>query len=326
MAVAEPHVPTRAAGAAAEVEQGTSLWQDAWLRLRHNKLAMASLVAVLLILATCFVVPLFIDLDPNAQRLDNKFAGPSAEHWLGTDQLGRDLLHRIIEGGQISLLVAFFATFLTGIIGILYGGISGYVGGKLDSVMMRIVDGLLAMPFLIIVILFRELIKVPVEKLSDWLIADVGLSTDLVLRFGNIAPLIVAIAAFGWLTMARIVRTQSASLVELEYIEAARSLGIGHARILLRHILPNALGPIIIYATLTVPSFILYEATLSFLGLGIEPPHASWGSLIKEGANFLETRPALILIPGLVFSGTLFALNFLGDGLRDALDPKSSKD
>ncbi len=311
---------------AARAEQGTSLWKDAWLRLRRNKLAMVGLVLVVLILAACFVVPLFIDLDPNTQRLDRKFEAPSATHWLGTDQLGRDLLHRIVEGGQISLLVAFFATFLTGIVGILYGGIAGYVGGRVDSVMMRIVDGLLAMPFLIIVILFRELIKVPVEKLSDWLIADVGLSTDLVLRFGNIAPLIVAIAAFGWLTMGRIVRTQAASLVELEFVEAARSLGLGHGRILLRHILPNALGPIIIYATLTVPSFILYEATLSFLGLGIEPPHASWGSLIKEGANFLETRPALILIPGLVFSTTLFALNFLGDGLRDALDPKSSKD
>lgn len=326
MASAPPSATAPGAVPAAEVEKGTSLWKDAWLRLRQNKLAMVSLVVVGLILSICFIVPFFVDLDPNTQRLDAKFAGPGPQHWLGTDQLGRDLLHRIIEGGQISLLVAFFATFLTGMIGILYGGISGYVGGRLDSVMMRVVDGLLAMPFLIIVILFREVIKVPVEKLSNWLIADVGLSTDLVLRFGNIAPLIVAIAAFGWLTMARIVRTQAASLVELEYIEAARSLGLGHTRILLRHLLPNALGPIIIYATLTVPSFILYEATLSFLGLGIEPPHASWGSLIKEGANFLETRPALIIIPGLVFSGTLFALNFLGDGLRDALDPKSSKD
>jgi len=310
----------------AAVEKGSSLWRDAWLRLRRNRLAMASLIAVAAILATCFIVPVFVDLDPNTQRLDDKFAPPSAKHWLGTDQLGRDLLHRIIEGGQISLLVAIFATVLTGIIGVLYGGISGYVGGRTDAVMMRVVDGLLAMPFLIIVILFREVIRARVETVSDYLIREAGFEVDTVLRFGNMAPLIVAIAAFGWLTMGRIVRTQTASVAQLEYVEAARSLGLGHTRILLRHILPNALGPIIIYATLTVPSFILYEATLSFLGLGIEPPHASWGTLIKEGANFLETRPALILVPGLVFSLTLFALNFLGDGLRDALDPQTSKD
>ena len=146
------------------------------------------------------------------------------------------------------------------------------------------------------------------------------------LRFSNLAPLILAIAAFGWLTMGRIVRTAAASLRRQEFVEAARSLGLPHHRILFRHILPNMLGPVIIYATLTIPSFILYEATLSFIGLGIEPPNSSWGILIKEGANFLETNPIILAIPAVLFSITLFAFNFLGDGLRDALDPKSSKD
>ncbi len=314
---------------AAVVEKGSSLWSDAFVRLRKNKLAMLGGIIVTLILIACFIVTPILSangLDANAQDLSNQFAKPSAANLLGTDQLGRDMLMRVLEGGQISLLVAILATVLTVTIGITYGGIAGYVGGKVEATMMRIVDGLLAMPFLIIVILFRELIAVRTDKLAEWLVANWNMSSDFVLRFSNLTPLVLAIAAFGWLTMGRIVRTAAASLRRQEFVEAARSLGLPHRRILFRHILPNMLGPVIIYATLTIPSFILYEATLSFIGLGIEPPNSSWGILIKEGANFLETYPTILAIPAILFSLTLFAFNFLGDGLRDALDPKSSKD
>lgn len=233
---------------------------------------------------------------------------------------------RVLEGGQISLIVAILSTLITVTIGVIYGGIAGYVGGRTHAIMMRIVDGLLAMPFLIIVILFRELIGAYVDQGAEWVVATFELEKQNVQRFANLVPLIFAIAAFGWLTMGRIVCSAAASLTQQEFVEAARSLGLSHRRILFRHIVPNMLGPIIIYATLTIPGFILYEATLSFIGLGIEPPNSSWGILIKEGANFLETQFAILAIPAIMFSLTLFAFNFLGDGLRDALDPKASKD
>ena len=311
------------------LEKGTSLWKDAWHRLFQNKLAVAGLVIIVFIFSACFIGGLIMHkmgIDPNEQDLTNQFAGPSGEHLLGTDQLGRDLLIRILDGGQISLLIAVLATILTVTIGIIYGGVAGYVGGRLGNTMMRIVDGCLAMPFIIVIILFREIISVRVEAIGQFLIHQWDWNRDLILRFSNILPLLIAIAAFGWLTMARIVRTQAASLSQQEFVEAARSLGLSHSRILFRHMLPNMLSPIIIYATLTIPSFILYEATLSFIGLGIEPPNSSWGTLIKEGANFLETKTAMIIYPSIIFALTLFAFNFLGDGLRDALDPKAAKD
>ena len=311
-----------------DAEQGTSLTKDAWLRLKRNTLAMVGLGIVTLVLLACFIGPVLIgdDYNPNAQDLSNTFASPSWEHWLGTDQLGRDLLQRILDGGQLSLLIALSATALTCTMGVLYGTVAGFFGGKLDSTMMRIVDGLLAMPFLIVVILFRELIRDDIGSLAEFLIDDWGWSKSFVLRYTSVIPLILAIASFGWLSMARIVRSSAAELRDQEFIEAARSLGLPRWKIMLRHLLPNMLSPIIIYATLTIPSFILYEATLSFIGLGIEPPYASWGSLIQEGVNFLETEAAMIFIPSLIFTATLFAFNFLGDGLRDALDPKASKD
>ncbi|MDB4409166.1 ABC transporter permease [Akkermansiaceae bacterium] len=311
------------------VEKGFSLWADAYVRLKKNKLAMLGGIVVLSILSSCFILgPIlgWMGHSANNQDLANRFAAPLSSGLFGTDQLGRDLLMRVLEGGQISLLVAIMATVLTVTIGIIYGGIAGYVGGRTGNIMMRIVDGLLAMPFLIIVILFRELISGQVDKIAKFLINDWGFDTDFILRFANLVPLTLAIAGFGWLTMGRIVRTSAASLTKQEFVEAARSLGLSHARILFRHILPNMLGPVIIYATLTIPSFILYEATLSFIGLGIEPPNSSWGTLIKEGANYLETETTVLLIPAIFFSITLFAFNFLGDGLRDALDPKASKD
>ncbi|MGB0144977.1 MAG: ABC transporter permease [Akkermansiaceae bacterium] len=311
------------------VEKGSSLWVDALVRLRKNKLAVAGAIIIGLILLLCFVVAPILSmsgLDGNKQNLENRFAGIGESGVFGTDQLGRDLLIRVLEGGQISLIVAILATFLTVTIGVIYGGIAGYVGGRVGNVMMRIVDGLLAMPFLIIVILFRELITEHIDNGARFLVNDWGWDNDTVMRFAALIPLTIAIAAFGWLSMGRIVRSAAASLSKQEFVEAARSLGLSHQRILLRHILPNMLGPVIIYATLTIPSFILYEATLSFIGLGIEPPNASWGKLIKEGASYLETNTVVLAIPAILFSLTLFAFNFLGDGLRDALDPKASKD
>ena len=316
-------------GEALATEKGTSLWADAYIRLKKNKLAMLGGVVVILILILCFIISPILaasGMNANEQDLTNRFAGVGEKGVLGTDQLGRDLFMRVLEGGQISLLVAIMATCMTVTIGVIYGGIAGYVGGTLGNTMMRIVDGLLAMPFLIIVILFREIITPYIDTLAKFLIDDWGWNDNTVLRFANLIPLTIAIAGFGWLSMGRIVRSAAASLSKQEFVEAARSLGISHRRILFRHILPNMLGPVIIYATLTIPSFILYEATLSYIGLGIEPPNSSWGKLIQEGANYLETNLTVLAVPAIMFSLTLFAFNFLGDGLRDALDPKASKD
>ena len=311
------------------VEKGSSLWADALVRLKKNKLAVVGAVIIAVILFLCFIVAPIMSMSgmkANEQDLENRFAGIGESGLLGTDQLGRDLFMRVLEGGQISLLVALLATMMTVTIGVIYGGIAGYLGGRTGNIMMRIVDGLLAMPFLIIVILFRELITGQIDEIARFLVNDWNWDNDTVMRFANLIPLTIAIAGFGWLSMGRIVNSAAASLSKQEFVEAARSLGLSHTRILFRHILPNMLGPIIIYATLTIPSFILYEATLSFIGLGIESPNSSWGKLIMEGANYLETNQVVLAIPAVMFSLTLFAFNFLGDGLRDALDPKASKD
>jgi oligopeptide transport system permease protein len=227
---------------------------------------------------------------------------PNRTHWLGTDPLGRDLLSRLLYGGGISLMVGLCATVVSLTIGVIYGAIAGFAGGKLDMLMMRIVDILYALPFTIFVIL-------------------------LMVFFGqNIILLFVAIGAVEWLTMARIVRGQVMAIKRQEFVEAAHALGLREGRIIFRHIVPNLLGPIIVYATLTVPEVILLESFLSFLGLGVQPPHSSWGVLIKEGAEVMEEYPWLLIYPGAVMALTLFSLNFLGDGLRDALDVRGSKD
>ncbi len=211
------------------------------------------------------------------------------------------------------------------VIGISYGAISGYVGGRTDAVMMRIVDILYAIPFLVLVILLQEVLSGTAGEAAGWLVQR-GFPEETTFRFANILPLFIAIGALGWLTLARITRSQVLSLKQQEFTQAAVSLGLTPGRVLFRHIIPNTLGPAIVYVTLTIPSFIMYEATLSFLGLGIKAPNSSWGVLIKDGANYMETQPMLLILPGLFFTATLFALNFLGDGLRDALDPKAAKD
>ena len=295
------------------IEKGSSLGRDAWLRLRKNHLAMTSLWFFVTVVLTCFLLPRFSFVsDPNATfpELQSQPAfskatsvgGDEVYYLLGSDHLGRDIFSRILYGGRVSLAVGFLATAVSLTIGVIYGALSGYVGGKTDAAMMRVVDILYALPFMIIVII-------------------------LTTYFGNnLWLLFVCIGAVEWLTMARIVRGQVISLKNQEFVEAARSLGLSQWRIVFRHLIPNTIGPVIVYTTLTVPAVMRLEAILSFLGLGVQPPDASWGSLIKEGADRMASDPSLLVYPAIIFGLTLFSLNFLGDGLRDALDPKSSKD
>jgi oligopeptide transport system permease protein len=307
--------------------QGSSLWQDAWHRLSKNKPALVSLGVLVVIILACFFGPFlpFVK-SPSAISLENVVSPPSGEYWFGTDQLGRDVFSRVLYGGQVSLLVGFVATAVAVIIGVIYGAISGYVGGMTDSIMMRFVDIMFALPFLVLVILFALVVDVPSSDFTTWVIETTGWERDRVAPITTLIPLFIAIGAIGWLTIARIVRAQVMNVKNLEFVEAAISLGLSRPRILFRHILPNVIGPIIIYTTLAVPGIMLLESVLSFLGLGVKPPNSSWGILIKEGADRMEITPYLLLFPSLFFATTLFALNFLGDGLRDALDPKSSKD
>ncbi len=284
------------------LEQGTSLWQDAWHRLAKNKLAVIGAILLALLATASFVAPLVMTQSYETQNLQLGATPPSAQHLLGTDTLGRDLLIRLLYGGRVSISVGLCATAVALTIGVLYGTIAGFVGGKTDAVMMRIVDIIFALPFTVFVIL-------------------------LMVFFGRkFVLLFAAIGAVQWLTMARIVRGQVMSLRRMEFIEAVEALGLPTSKIIFRHMIPNALGPIIVYATLTVPSVMLLEAFLSFLGLGVQPPMSSWGVLIKEGADNMEEFPWLLIFPGLALALTLFSLNFLGDGLRDALDPRASKE
>lgn len=308
-------------------EQGQSLWKDARLRLCRNRAAMASAFFLLLMAFACFILPLFPCIaEPNATDLGNIAASCSWSHPFGTDQLGRDLLARVLYGGRISLLVGVVATFVAFIIGLTYGLISGYVGGRTDALMMRAVDVLFALPFIVLVIVFSLSLAEPSAQLTAAIVDATGWSRDSVAPILGLVPLFIAIGALGWLTLARIVRTQTLELKSQEYVLAARSLGLGHLNILFRHIAPNLLGTVVVYTTLAVPGIMLTESTLSFIGLGVRPPNSSWGTLIKEGADRMEVSPELLFFPALFFCLTLLALNFLGDGLRDAIDPKSAKE
>jgi oligopeptide transport system permease protein len=286
----------------AQTEQRSSLWLDAWIKLRKNRLTLFGFAVLIALCVVSLLTPLIAPYSYEEQDLMLGATPPSAEHWLGTDIFGRDMLTRIMYGGRVSLMVGFVATAVALVIGILWGAIAGFVGGRVDAVMMRIVDIMYALPFMIFIVL-------------------------LMVVFGrNILLLFIAIGAVEWLTMARIVRSQVMALRKQEFIEAAYSMGLSQWTIIRRHIIPNTLGPVIVYTTLTIPSVMLLEAFLSFLGLGIQPPESSWGLLINYGVETMEEYPWLLIFPGITLSLTLFALNFLGDGLRDALDPRTSKD
>ncbi|MFC1816489.1 ABC transporter permease, partial [Thermodesulfobacteriota bacterium] len=269
------------------IEKGTSLWRDAWFRLKKNRPAMFGLFVLIFMTVAAILTPWIAPYSYEVQNLNLGATPPSAEHWFGTDIFGRDLLTRIMYGGRISLTVGFLATAVSLFIGVFWGTVAGFSGGRVDSVMMRTVDILYALPFIIFVIL-------------------------LMVVFGrNLVLLFMAIGAVEWLTMARIVRGQVLSIREQEFIEAAMATGISHWRIITRHVIPNVLGPVIVYTTLTIPSVMLLEAFLSFLGLGVQPPMSSWGLLISYGVETMEEYPWLLILPGMMLSVTLFSLNFL---------------
>ena len=286
--------------AASSPEVPRSLWSDAWSTLRQNRAAMAAA----LILGVVVVLVLF-GPSLSAWRFDkpnwDEIAVPPAltgGHLFGTDSLGRDLFARTLMGGRMSLLVGIVSTLVSLIIGIAYGATAGFLGGRTDRVMMRIVDILYALPFMFLVIL-------------------------LMVLFGrNIVLIFVAIGAINWLDMARIVRGQTLGLKQREFIEAARVSGVRSGRIILRHIVPNLLGVVVIYVTLTIPQVILVESFLSFLGLGVQEPMTSWGVMVSDGALDMENAPWMLIFPAVFLAITLFCFNYLGDGLRDALDPR----
>ena len=292
----------------------------AWHRFCANRLAMASALFLLLLLALVVLFPLLLSHGPNATS-DRQFEPPSAGHWCGTDVHGRDLLARILFGARISLLVGAIGTLVSLVIGVIWGAVAGYVGGRTDGIMMRFVDILYALPSIVFVIVLITTLNGFVTKFQAH-----GLSPGYATA-AQFMGLFAGLGAVSWLTMARIVRGQVLSLRTRPFVEASRVLGASHARILFRHIVPNISGLIIVYLTLTIPSIVLYESFLSFLGLGVQPPMASWGSLIADGANQLNPIRIywwLLVFPGATLVATLVALNYLGDGLRDALEPRSS--
>lgn len=272
--------------------------QDAWLRLKKNKAAMAGLGIIILISLLAIFGPLLSPYSYSDQSLSEANQPPSAAHWFGTDNLGRDLATRVCYGARISLSIGIVASLINLGVGVLYGGISGYFGGRIDSVMMRIVDILYGIPLLLYVILLMVVLK------------------------PGLLNVFLALGLVYWLRMARIVRAQVLGLKELEYILAARVLGASHQRLILGHLLPNSLGPIIITLTLSIPEAIFTEAFLSFIGLGVSAPMASWGVLASEGVVTLRSYPFQLLSPAIAISLTMLGFNFLGDGLRDALDPR----
>ncbi len=277
------------------------MWKELFEEIKQRKIILFSLLYTLFLIFIAIFAPLISPYEASDQNLSLGASSPSLQHLLGTDVLGRDLFSRILYGSRISLLVGFLATFVAITIGLFYGAVSGYFGGKVDSLMMRIVDILDGLPFVIFIILI------------------------LVIFGRDIYFLFISIGAFGWLSMARIVRIQVLGLRKKEFVISAQIMGASSFRILSKHIIPNVLGTVIIYSTLLVPQFMLLEAFLSFLGLGVQPPDSSWGILIREGANTMEEYWWLLIFPACLFSLTLFALNFLGDGLRDILDPRDTQ-
>jgi oligopeptide transport system permease protein len=286
----------------AKKREGGSLWSDGWRRLKRNRLAVLSGWTLIAICLVTLLAPWIPGLpDPNAADFALGVTPPSFAHPFGTDLLGRDMLARTIYGGRISILVGLFGTLVSLVIGVTYGAVSAYAGGKVDEFLMRVVDVLYSLPYIFLVILLLTVFS------------------------KSIFLLFFALGAVQWLTMARIVRGQVLSLKNQNFVEAARALGANDSRIVFGHIVPNTLGPVIVYTTLTIPAIILQEAFLSFLGLGVQPPDASWGVLVSEGAQMLAFGPWLTIFPGAALALTLFAFNFLGDGLRDALDPQDKR-
>ncbi len=280
--------------------QGRSPWADARLRFGRNRAAFISLVILVVITLACIIGPWVLPNAYDSADWDAMSLAPSLKNWhlFGTDEAGRDLLVRSLIGGRISLMVGVLATLASVTIGIAWGAVAGFIGGRVDSLMMRIVDMMYAIPYLLIAIL---------------MVTMLGRDFHLV---------VLTITVFSWMDMARVVRGQTLSLRSKEFVEAARAIGVPTRRIIFSHIVPNLLGIVVIYATVTVPGVILTESVLSFLGLGIQEPMTSWGVLIEDGTKVMEVSPWMLLFPGALLSITLYCFNYVGDGLRDALDPK----
>ena len=281
-----------------EAIKGRSLWADAWRRLLRNRAAVVSALLLAVIAIACFGARWFGPYPIDDIDWENISTPPSATHWFGTDENGRDLFTRTLYGGQVSLMVGIVATLVSLVIGVAWGAIAGFIGGRVDALMMRTVDILYSLPYMFFVIL-------------------------LVVFFGrNILLIFVALGAVQWLDMARIVRGQTLSIRRREFIEAAEASGVSKWRIITRHIIPNCLGPVVVYVTLTVPNVILIESFISFLGMGVQEPDSSWGTLVSEAAAVMEIAPWAIIGTGGILAVTLLCLNFIGDGMRDAFDPK----
>ena len=318
LAIAETDVRLAERG---EMVSGSSLWRDAWRRLLKNRLSVFGMIAVALVTLASLLGPFiirkatgytpdYIPTDAALLKSFPPFTSPnetfSWTHPMGTDNQGRDLLARVLQGGQISLMVGIISTLVSLIIGVSYGAIAGYLGGRVDNALMRLVDVLYSLPYVIIIIVLLSMFRSQTAR-------------------GQLVLLFVALGSVSWLTMARIVRGQVLSLKNQEFVLAARATGVSTPRIIFRHIVPNTLGPVVVYATLTIPTVMLTEAFLSFLGFGVQPPLASWGSLATDGIQNIAIFPWQLIFPGVTMALTLFSLNFLGDGLRDALDPQMRK-
>ena len=288
------------AAASREMPGGRSLWSDARRRFLRNRAAVISLVLLLLIAFACVLGPWVLPNAFDGADWDSMSIPPTLKnsHFWGTDDAGRDLLVRCLVGGRISLMVGLLATLASVSLGIVWGATAGFIGGRVDALMMRVVDMMYAVPYLLIAIL---------------LVTILGREFYLV---------VITITVFSWMDMARVVRGQTLSLRSMEFVEAARAMGVSTPRIIFAHIVPNLLGIVVIYTTVTVPGVILTESVLSFLGLGIQEPMTSWGVLIQDGAKVMEVSPWILLFPGALLSITLYCFNFIGDGMRDALDPK----
>ncbi|OAS13652.1 ABC transporter permease [Paenibacillus oryzisoli] len=283
------------------VRPSLNYWQDAWRRLKKNRLAMAGLIILVALIVLSIIVPFVSSYDYQTQNLKLKNAVPSSSHFFGTDDFGRDVWTRVWWGTRISLFIGITAALIDLVIGVIYGGISAYYGGKVDEVMQRSIEIVYAIPFLLIAIL---------------LIMVIG---------SGVSSIIIAYSITGWVPMARLVRGQMLTLKEQEFVLASRTLGASPMRIIMRSLIPNALGIIIVQITFVVPSAIFTEAFLSFIGLGVKPPLASLGNLLSDGANYIRLYPHRLIFPTIVFSLILLSFNLLGDGLRDALDPKMRK-
>lgn len=286
-----------------------SLWEESYKRLKKNKAAVISAGFILFVVIVAMLAKLISPYSFDEQNVDRILLSPNAHNWLGTDSLGRDILSRLIYGSRISISVGIFTAVISLLMGTVYGAISGWFGGKIDALMMRLVDILYSIPALILLVLA----KVMIESMDIFRDPE---ARALFSIFG-------ALSIYGWMGMARIVRGQILQAKQMQYIEAARSLGISSTAIVMRHILPNILGPIIVTLTFQIPANVMFESFLSFIGLGLQPPYSSWGVLANEGWRSLRTFPHLIISPGIAIFLTMLAFNLFGDGLRDAFDPKT---